>query len=70
VVGDNKKEPEVISPISTMKQAFKEALAEAGGAKGSGSQPIVLSIELDGKVLARQIYDPLASEGRRRGVSL
>lgn len=30
VLGDNNKEAEVVSPLSTMKQAFREALAESG----------------------------------------
>lgn len=31
ILGDNKREPEVVSPISTMKQALVEALQETGG---------------------------------------
>ena len=34
ILGDNKREPEVVSPLSTMKQAFKEALNEAGNKEG------------------------------------
>lgn len=30
ILGDNKREPEVVSPLSTMKQALIEALAESG----------------------------------------
>ena len=29
--GDNKQEPEIVSPVSTMKQAFMEAMIEMGG---------------------------------------
>ena len=29
--GDNTQEPEIVSPVSTMKQAFTEAMAEMGG---------------------------------------
>jgi hypothetical protein len=32
VLGDNTKEHEIVSPISTMKQAFMEAMVEMGGA--------------------------------------
>ena len=32
-VGDNNHEPEVISPLSTIKQALVEALGETGGSK-------------------------------------
>lgn len=31
VLGDNKREAEVVSPLSTMKQALKEAMSEMGG---------------------------------------
>ena len=31
ILGDNKREPEIISPYSTMKQAFVDALSETGG---------------------------------------
>lgn len=31
ILGDNKRETEVVSPLSTMKQALIEALAESGG---------------------------------------
>ena len=64
IVGDNRREPEVISPISTMKQAFREAMSEMGGAR-SGRTEIVLQV--DGKTLARAVYDDLVSEGTRRG---
>lgn len=69
VVGDNTKEPEVLSPVSTMKQAFKEALAESGMLKqatqSQASGTIVLQV--DGKTLARATYDDLIAEGNRRG---
>ena len=48
ILGDNKREPEVVSPLSTMKQALKEALEENGG---SNDGDIVIPIYLDGDVL-------------------
>lgn len=62
IVGDNRREQEVISPISTMKQAFKEALRESS--MGGTS---TINVVLDGKVVARSVYDPLKQEARRRG---
>lgn len=41
VLGDNKREPEVVSPLSTMKQAFLEAMQEAGGFGGNPSIQII-----------------------------
>lgn len=62
IVGDNRREQEVISPLSTMKQAFKEALRESS--MGGTS---TINVVLDGKVVARSVYDPLKQEARRRG---
>lgn len=46
ILGDNNREAEVVSPLSTMKQAFKEALAESGG--GSvGNVTVVLQGDAD-----------------------
>lgn len=36
MLGDNNQETEVVSPLSTMKQAFKEAMTEIGGMGGNG----------------------------------
>lgn len=76
LVGDNKTEAEVISPVSTMKSAFKEAMSEmrtvgagGGGSIGGGTrvaQNITLSI--DGKQLARLTFDDFVAEARRRGM--
>lgn len=46
VLGDNKREAEVVSPLSTIKQALKEALAESGG---SGTGEIHIWLEGDAK---------------------
>ena len=50
VLGDNKQETEVVSPLSTMKQAVLEALREAGGI-GNGTVTVV--VNLDGREVAR-----------------
>ena len=44
VLGDNKREAEVVSPLSAMKQAFLEALAERGGS----DQPQEINLYVDG----------------------
>lgn len=51
ILGDNKRDPEIVSPIPAMKQAFLEALAEAGVIGGSNSGDIV--IEIDGREVFR-----------------
>lgn len=52
ILGDNKREPEVVSPLSTMKQAVKEVLEEMGN-KGPDNTTIVLT--LDGDVVYRTV---------------
>ena len=49
ILGDNSRETEVVSPLSTMKEALKQALIEMGGVSRENSQPIILKVILDGK---------------------
>ncbi len=51
ILGDNKREAEVVSPLSTMKQALKEAMKEMGG--GSGN--INLTVNLDGQPIYQTV---------------
>lgn len=64
-IGDNTHEKEIVSPVSLMKQAVREVINETGG---SGSGPIQVNVVVDGKVLARAMFDPMENERRRRGV--
>ncbi len=57
ILGDNPKEPEVVSPLSTMKQALKEAMFEVNGAGGGD---IRLTVNLEGKA----IYDTVVRRNR------
>jgi hypothetical protein len=61
ILGDNRKEPEVVSPLSTMKQAVLEALAMHS--QGNQKQPVTINISLDtrnGKrLLTKQIIDDI-----------
>lgn len=50
-LGDNDSETEVVSPLSTMKQAMIEALQETGG--GSGEYHI--HVEVDGREIAKAV---------------
>lgn len=68
MVGDNRREQEVISPLSTIRQAVSEAIAASGGVGSSG--PINLVLEINGREFARATYDDIKSEGARRGVSI
>lgn len=48
ILGDNKQEQEIVSPLSTMKQALLEALQEGG--YGSTQAPV---LQIDGTTVAR-----------------
>ena len=67
LVGDNRREPEVVSPLSTIRQAVSEALA-ISGRTGVGNTTVVL--EVDGKELGRVIYPSVQGESARLGTSL
>lgn len=69
ILGDNNRETEVVSPLSTIKQALVEALQEAGSI-GNGNQTIVL--QLNGSVagMARMLKPELDKEAARKGVKL
>lgn len=63
VLGDNKREPEVVSPLSTIEQAVKNAMSQMGGT----SKEIVIKVPvyLDGK----QIYESVIKQGKVQQMS-
>lgn len=65
VLGDNKREPEIVSPISSMKQAFKEAMTEMGRTGKGNSGTIIIKQYLDGK----QITQAVIKEGKVQQMS-
>lgn len=66
--GDNTQEPEIVSPVSTMKQAFTEAMIEMGGNFGGGNTEVVL--EIDGREFGRAVVEQGNRENRRIGTRL
>lgn len=67
VLGDNKRETEVVSPVSSMKQAFMEAISESGmGQQGT------INIQFTGSLsqLARVLKPQIEIEQNRSGVKL
>ena len=66
--GDNTREPEVVSPVSTMKTAFMEAMIEMGGNFGGGNTEVVL--EIDGREFGRAVVEQGNKENRRIGTRL
>ena len=68
ILGDNTKEHEIVSPVSTMKQAFMEAMVEMGGNFGGGNTEVVL--EIDGREFGRAVVEQGNRENRRIGTRL
>jgi hypothetical protein len=68
VLGDNKREPEVVSPISAMKQAMAEVLAEYSGMGNGGDIHITLTMP-DGRVLFEAVADENNKIKKRTGRS-
>ena len=66
MLGDNTSEQEVVSPVSTMKQAFMEAIAETGMHGGSGD----VVLQLDGTTFARLMNPYNRAEQNRIGMSM
>ena len=64
VLGDNKRETEIVAPYSTIKQATSEAIAERGG----GSATTLIVKAADG--FTRHLSYSLSEEDTRRGVRL
>lgn len=66
MLGDNDSEQEVVSPVSTMKQAFMEAMSESGVSSSQGN----INLQLDGTTFARLINPYTKAEQNRIGVSM
>lgn len=67
ILGDNKQETEVVSPLSTMKQALMEALAESGV---GGNQQVVIRFEGNLAQLGRVLKPVIDAENNRGSVRL
>nr|DAZ72610.1 MAG TPA: minor tail protein [Caudoviricetes sp.] len=68
ILGDNKRETEVVSPLSTMKQAMMEALKESGNGGSGSPQYIVLNI--DGNEFIRWLRDQNGQYRSRTGFGI
>lgn len=68
ILGDNKHETEVVSPLSTMKQALKEALEETGGM--NGNRDIHIDLVLNDQKFASAVYKANNQERQRVGVRM
>ena len=68
ILGDNNRETEIVSPLSTMKQAFKEAIAETG--MNGGGRDINIELIVDGQRFARAVYKANNQEKQRVGLRM
>lgn len=67
VLGDQKSGTNIETPLSTMVQAFKQAMNETGGA---GARQMTIVLQLDRRELGRAIYQLNNEESQRVGVRL
>lgn len=67
MLGDNNKDYEVVSPLETMKQAFKEAIGEMGGMGGGTAQADLI---LDGIKFGQLVWKYNNKENDRIGVRM
>lgn len=65
VLGDQKSGTNIETPLSTMVQAFKQAMSETGG---GGDTTVIL--ELDGQQFGKATFKAYNRESRRVGVNL
>ena len=74
VVGDNRREDEVIAPETIIKQWTVQGIQESGllsAARESGSRTGgSAAMTLDGRTFARLIYPYLQAEARRMGTTV
>lgn len=69
IVGDNKREGEIVTPESKIREQVKLALAETRTAVNNGVQTVKLMLELvirypDGRTVIKQINEAQIAEGR------
>lgn len=68
ILGDNNRETEVVSPLSTIEKALENVMSR--NMNMNSNTPIQISLELDGKVLARAQLPYLNKESYRAGTSI
>lgn len=68
ILGDNNRDYEVVSPVETMKQAFKDAISEMGGF--GGNQVASADLTLDGQRFGRLVVKFGDQEKQRIGVRM
>ena len=69
VLGDNKREAEVVSPVSTIRQAVVEALAQYGSVGGNQKVQVVVPLYVNSREIGRAAIDDINAQIRQNGRS-
>jgi len=64
VLGDNRREPEIVSPLSTIEQAVTNAMKKNSS---FGNNEIHVHVELDGREIGRVAVRAVNQDRMRRG---
>lgn len=68
ILGDNKHEPEIVSPVSLMESAFRNVLQELGLLKGGGSPTkVVIPIYVGGRKVSEKVIEDINDITRTTG---
>ena len=72
VLGDNRSEPEVVSPVSTIEEAVARAMSSQPRNSGGiqSTRPLVVNLILDGQRFARVTVPYINAETTRAGVNI
>lgn len=66
-LGDNKKEPEIVSPVSKIEEAVENVLRRTGGFLGGGDGKLEINLNVDGRTLYSVIVSQDEIERKRHG---
>ena len=69
VLGDNNRETEVVSPLSTIEQALDNVMAKYMG-EGGNKRPMQIDLIINGQRFARAVYEANNQERQRVGVRM
>lgn len=72
IIGDNKTQGEIVSPVDKMKETMMSAIKDSGYGGNSGTAVINLTIQttLDGKVIKEEVIKGINSDSRLQGKSV
>lgn len=73
MIGDNPGGKEVVSPLDKLQDMLISAVGTAllqSEFETNKREPIVMQVNLEGKEIARAVYDPLEEEKNRRGTPI